>query len=135
MAMPGPCLRIQPQLLVMLAMLTCFAGKAGDQTLSPTSQSFGNWVLQTTSTAKTVVLTNSQTIPLTITAISISGDFAQTSNCPLSPNALAAKLSCTLAITFTPTVLGTRTGTLTVSDDVANSPQTAKLSGNVGRAS
>ncbi|HKB99085.1 MAG TPA: choice-of-anchor D domain-containing protein, partial [Terriglobales bacterium] len=113
----------------MLAMLTCFAGKAGAQTLSPTSQSFGNWVLQTISTAKTVVLTNSQTVPLTITAISISGDFAQTSNCPLSPNTLAAKLSCTLAITFTPTVLGTRTGTLTVSDNVVNSPQTANLSG------
>src|ERR1700681_2419070 len=129
MARPGLNVRIHPQLLIALAMLTCSAGIAGAQTLSPTSQSFGNWVVQTTSTVKTVVLTNTQTAPLTIAGISISGDFAQTSNCPLSPNTLAAKLSCTISITFTPTALGTRTGTLTVSDSAANSPQTAKVNG------
>jgi trimeric autotransporter adhesin len=129
MARPGPSFRIHPQLLVALAMLTYSAGIAGAQTLSPTSQSFGNWVVQTTSTVKTVVLSNTQTVPLTIAGISISGDFAQTSNCPLSPSTLAAKLSCTISITFTPTALGTRTGTLTVSDNASNSPQTAKVNG------
>ena len=99
------------------------------QTLSPTSVSFGNWVVQTTSTAKAVVLSNTQTVPLTIAGISTSGDFAQTSNCPLSPNTLAAKLSCTISVTSTPTALGARTGTLTVSDNASNSPQTAQLSG------
>ena len=85
--------------------------------------------MQTTSTAKTVTLKNTQTVPLAISSISVSGDFAQTSNCPLSPNTLAAKLSCTISVTFTPTALGARTGTLTATDNASNSPQTAQLSG------
>jgi trimeric autotransporter adhesin len=122
-------LRIRPHLFLVLAMLTCTARMGIAQTLSPTTAPFGNWVVQTTSTAKSIVLLNTQTVPLTITGISTSGDFVQTSNCPISPNTLTAKLSCTISITFTPTALGARTGTLTVNDSAANSPQTVKLTG------
>jgi hypothetical protein len=99
------------------------------QTLSPTSVAFGNWPVQTTSTVLTVKLTNTLTTPLTISSISVSGDFAQTSKCPIAPNTLNAGATCQISVTFTPTVLGARTGTLTVNDNGTTSFQTASLSG------
>jgi len=86
-------------------------------------------MVQTTSTPRTITLQNTQTVPLSITSISASGDFAQTLKCPITPKTLAAGSSCTISVTFTPTALGTRTGILSVNDDGANSPQTVQLSG------
>ena len=94
--------------------------------LTPTSVSFGNQVVSTTSAAKTATLNNNQKVSLSISSIATSGDYAQTNTCGTS---LAAGTSCTISITFTPTTTGTRTGTLTVTDSAANSPQTASLTG------
>src|SRR5207248_1214035 len=47
-----------------------------------------------------------------------------------SPNTLAAGAKCQILVTFSPTAIGVRTGTLTVNDDSGTSPQTAQLSGN-----
>jgi Abnormal spindle-like microcephaly-assoc'd, ASPM-SPD-2-Hydin len=41
---------------------------------------------------------------------------------------LAGK-TCVIKVTFTPTQIGTRTGTLTINDNAANTPQTVALSG------
>ncbi len=112
-----------------LATLCLLACAATAQTLSPASVSFGNWGVGTTSTATTVTLKNNQSSPLTITSIATSGDFAEASNCPRSPSRLAPNSSCAISVTFTPTGTGSRTGTLTVSDDAPNSPQTAPLTG------
>ncbi len=120
---------IRPQGLLALAMLSCLALTAKAQTLSPTSLSFGNWVLQTTSPAKTVVLKNTQKVPLAISSISVSGDFGQTSTCPIGAGTLAAGASCNISVTFTPAALGLLKGTLTVSDNAPNTPQTAQLTG------
>jgi len=97
--------------------------------LSTNSLPFLDQLVTTTSAPRTIALKNNQSGTLTISGISASGDFAQTSNCPLSPNTLAGGSSCTISITFTPTALGTRTGTLTVSDNASTSPQTANLTG------
>ena len=97
--------------------------------LSPASDPFGNQIVQTTSAAKSLTLQNYQTVPVTVNSASATGDFAQTSNCPISPNQLAARQNCTISVTFTPTALGTRTGVLTVSDGASNSPQTSSLRG------
>ena len=97
--------------------------------LSPSTISFGNQLLNTTSAIRAFSLQNNETVPLTITGISTSGDFAQTSTCPLSPNTLGARLNCKISVTFTPTALGARTGELTVTDTASNSPQTATLGG------
>ncbi len=121
---------VRSRVLLALAIAFCPYFAATAQTLSPTSLAFGNWVVQTTSTAETVVLNNTQTVPLAIGTISASGDFGQNSTCPIAPGTLAAKTSCTISVTFTPTALGARTGTLTISDNAPNSPQTAKLNGN-----
>ncbi len=95
--------------------------------LSPTSLTFANQFVNTTSATQPVNLTNSGTASLTISSISISGDFSQANNCGAS---LAAGASCTVNITFTPTTTGTRTGTLTIADNALNgSPQTVPLTG------
>src|SRR5437588_9872522 len=48
----------------------------------------------------------------------------------MSPATLAAGGNCTINVTFTPTALGARTGTLLLADNAAGSPQTVALSGN-----
>jgi len=92
--------------------------------LSPTSLTFGSQLVGTTSTSQPVTLTNNQSSAVTSLSISASGDFSQTNNCGTT---LAGNSSCTINVTFTPTAVGTRTGTLTVSDSAGT--QTANLSG------
>ena len=115
---------------VIATAVTAGSISAWGQTLSPATSSFGNWAVQSTSTAQTVTLNNNQTVALSISSISVSGDFASTSTCPISPSTLPASAMCKISITFKPTALGTRTGTLTVKDNAAHSPQTAQLTGN-----
>ena len=100
-------------------------------TLSPTSLKFGSQVQGTTSTPKTVTLQNSTTAALTITGITVTGNFVRTGGgtCAISPPKLAQGASCTIRIAFKPASLGSLNGTLTVTDNVASSPQTATLSG------
>jgi len=67
---------------------------------------------------------------LTIASVGFTGtnpgDFGQTNNCGAS---VAAGGSCTINVTFTPTATGSRSATLTVTDNASNSPQTAGVSG------
>ena len=86
-------------------------------------------MLTTTSAAMPVTLTNPGTGPLTINSITASGDFAQTNTCPSSPTTLAALGTCTINVTFAPTAVGARTGTLTFTDNARGSPQTIPLTG------
>ncbi|PYV13937.1 MAG: hypothetical protein DMG21_19745, partial [Acidobacteria bacterium] len=98
-------------------------------TLSPASLTFPSEPEGVTSPGQAVTLTNTGTAPLTVTAITISGDFAQTNTCAAS---LAPNGACSINITFTPTGLGARTGTLSIADNAAGSPQTLALSGTGG---
>ncbi len=100
-------------------------------TFLPGSLSFGAWTVGTTSTALTSTLTNtSTTTPLTITSITISGDFNQTNTCSVFPSTLAALGTCTFTVTFTPTLKGVRSGTVTVNDNTSSKKQTISLSGS-----
>ena len=105
--------------------------------LAPTSLDFGGQMLTTTSAAKTVTLTNTGLGPLTITSIAASGDFAETSTgataCPISPATLPATAgsnTCIINVTFAPTVVGARTGTLTITDNANGSPHSVPLKGS-----
>jgi hypothetical protein len=98
--------------------------------LSPTTLTFAKQTVGTTSAAKTVTLTNTGNATLNITSISASGDFAQTNNCGSS---VVAGAGCVIQVTFTPTRQGGRTGTVTVTDNAANSPQLVSLSGTGSR--
>jgi hypothetical protein len=87
-------------------------------------------VIQTTSTAKIITLSNTQTVALTISSISVSGDFSEVSTCPIAPKTLRAGASCKVSVTFTPTALGVRGGSLSVDENSPGSNQTVPLSGN-----
>jgi Cep192 domain 4 len=98
--------------------------------LSPTSLSFGNHQVNTTSAAQTVTLTNSGNAALTIKGIGLSGpnsgDFHQQHTCS---STLAAGASCTISVTFTPTAEGNRSASLSIADNASGSPQSVALSG------
>ena len=94
--------------------------------VSPASLTFASQPLQTPSAAQAVTLTSTGTAALTVAAISATGDFAQTSNCG---SAVGAGTSCAINVTFTPTAAGSRAGTLTITDNASNSPQTVALTG------
>jgi hypothetical protein len=63
---------------------------------------------------------------LSLSCISISGDFSEINTCGLEVN---AGQSCSISVTFTPTELGNLTGMVTITDNAASSPQTIPLSG------
>jgi hypothetical protein len=109
------------------------AGTQPAVTLAPTSVSFGSQVVGTTSAPQTATLTNSGTAPLAISSILLGGtnsaNFAQTNNCPLVPSLLAAGASCTISATFTPSATGSRSATVTITDDAPGSPHALPLSG------
>jgi hypothetical protein len=91
---------------------------------------FGIQMLNTTSGTQSLTLQNIGTGPLTLTSVSVTGNFGlNTNNCPISPSSLSPSSSCTLLINFTPTVAGTRNGQVTFNDNDPLSPQTAALTG------
>ncbi len=94
--------------------------------LSTTTLTFAAQALGTSSAAVPVTLTNSGTTSLTITSIVPSGDFSQTNNCPAT---LGTGASCLINVSFAPSVVGTRTGSLTITDSAPNSPQVVTLTG------
>ena len=77
--------------------------------ITPGSLTFQPQAINTTSGAQLVFLSNTGTGPLTFagSGIASSGDFAQTNNCGA---ALAPQSSCTITVTFTPTVISSETG-------------------------
>ena len=96
--------------------------------LDPASLGFANQDVGTKGAPKTITLTDNGTQPLLITGtgIAASGDFSQTNNCGA---AVLPGASCTINVAFSPTATGSRTGTLSVSDNAGDSPQTATLAG------
>jgi len=94
--------------------------------LSQASLAFANLAVGSTSPAQVTTLTNERNTPLNIASISASGDFAETDTCGTS---LGAGLTCTISVTFAPTFPLNRIGSVTITDDASNSPQTLALSG------
>jgi parallel beta-helix repeat protein len=116
--------------LACLAALACLPALAQTVTVSPTGLSFSNQVEGATSSVQKLTLKNGQTSAITITSITSNlSDYVTTNNCPVNPATLAAAATCTISITFKPTALGARSGTLTVTDSGGSSPQLVTLSG------
>jgi hypothetical protein len=94
-------------------------------TLSVLALSFAKQQIGTSSAAQSVTLTNNGGVPLTLIAATVSpGDFSVVNACG---NSLAAHASCAFDITFAPTAIGSRTATLTITDQFHY--QTVALSG------
>jgi hypothetical protein len=94
--------------------------------LSATSLSFGSQAINVPSAAQTVTLTNTGTAPLTLGTITSSGPFSATNTCTGS---VAPQGSCLISVTFTPTVAGAASGSISIADNAPNSPQTIALTG------
>jgi len=109
--------------------LTITAGSAPIVTLAPPSLTFASVVVGATSTGKSVTLTNSGNATLDISGITTSGDFALVTSTKPCGATLAAGKNCKIEVTFTPTQVGARTGTLTITDNASGSPQSVPLSG------
>ena len=102
------------------------SGMGAFVTLTASSLSFSTAPVGTTSVAQSITLANTGNMALNVSGIQVSGDFAQTNNCPAS---LAAALACVINVTFSPTATGTRSGALTINDSVTGSPQSVELTG------
>jgi len=120
-------------LLFVMSSLAATVNATPTASLSPTSLTFRSQAVGTSSAAQFITLTNSGNTTLTFSA-SFTGDFgfAGLGTCGSS---VAAGVSCTISVKFTPTATGTRTGTLTLTDNAPNSPQTVSLTGTGGTAS
>lgn len=95
----------------------------------PDMLAFADQGVGTTSAAKTITLTNSQTRYLVIKEVVVTGDFAKDASSTCGAK-LAIGKSCTIAVTFTPTGTGARAGTLTIHGGTEISPVSIPLAGN-----
>lgn len=94
--------------------------------LAPASLAFGNQTVGVTSTGRSVTLNNSGSGPLLISSIAASSGFAVSHNCGAS---LAASATCNLTSSFTPSVAGAATGSISVVSNAAGSPHAVSLGG------
>ena len=94
-------------------------------TLSPASLSFPPQQVGTVSGAHLLTLANAGDQPLTNIAVVSTGDFTFVNNCAQT---LAPQSSCTISVSFVPTVAAAESGTVTVTDALRK--QTVTLSGS-----
>ena len=94
--------------------------------LSPNVLQFSPLQVGSMSQPQPVTVRNMSNLTLALTSISASGDFAQSGNCGSS---LPPAGTCSLSVTFTPSAVGARTGSIQSSDSGIASPQLVSLSG------
>jgi hypothetical protein len=96
-------------------------------TLTPPSLNFGNQLLAIASASQNISVQNTGNLPVTLTAVNVSGDFSiATNSCA---GTLAEGVACTVGVRFTPTTTGSRTGSLSIQSSALGSPSTAGLTG------
>jgi hypothetical protein len=94
--------------------------------LTPANLTFAGQTVGLTSSPQIVTLRNVGSAPLSIDRIFANGDFAQTNTCASD---ILGGGSCTIEVTFTRTATGTRTGSITITDNAAGNPHTVSLTG------
>ncbi|MGA2695369.1 MAG: choice-of-anchor D domain-containing protein [Terriglobales bacterium] len=98
--------------------------------LAPSSLKFPPQPLNVTSPVMYFKITNTGSDDLYISSIAVTGDFALTQATPCLNSQVEPQGSCTIGVTFTPTVYGVRTGTVVISDNAYQDPtQTVYLTG------
>ena len=107
------------------AALTGTATTAAAIILTPLHVSFAATAVGVTTSAQNVTISNTGGTSATLLSETVTGDFRLSAN-TCGPT-LGTSTGCTVAITFTPTVSGARSGTLTVRDSAG--AQTALLTG------
>ncbi|HZY62049.1 MAG TPA: choice-of-anchor D domain-containing protein [Edaphobacter sp.] len=93
--------------------------------INPAALSFPATTVNSTTAAQNITISNTSTTTITLQNPTVTGDFHLTANtCGAT---LASQTGCTVAIAFTPTANGVRTGTFSIGTGAG--PQTAALSG------
>ena len=95
--------------------------------LGPGNLIFEDRAVDSTSLPRTVTMTNVGDVALTLSSVAISGDFDMINGCVSS---LAPGATCTLTITFSPTIDGPIAGAITITDDAAGNPHLVPLNGS-----
>ncbi len=116
-----------PQTVALTGTGAAGAPAVAVSTINPfTAQLVGS-----SSSAQTITITNAGTAPLIFpaAAVAVTDDFSETNTC--NGQTVATTATCTISVTFTPssTVNDPRTGSITLTDNAATSPQTIALSG------
>ena len=118
----------EPLLVVLNGTATGAAAGTPTPVLSPPTLAFGTVMIGTTSAAQNATLSNTGTAAQPISSVAVSGTnasaFMATNSCTTS---LAAGASCTIAVTCTPTSVGTLSGTLAVNYPSPQPQQTVGL--------
>jgi hypothetical protein len=126
-------LRLLPVLafsLMAVGAMAAPAAAAAAVTFTPPSLTFGSQAVGTTSPPQTITVANTGDASMFINSAAVPNtlDFTVVSD-GCSGLTLPAGTSCDMSITFNPSATGTRTATLTVTDNAPGSPQTAPLTG------
>ena len=108
------------------------SGTATAPAVGAAAVSFGN-VLLNHSSSKTLTVNNTGTAPLVFGANAVNlatgaGNYTLSSD-TCSGNSIAAGQSCTVNVTFSPTLSGSHPGSVSLADNAPGSPQSVALSG------
>jgi hypothetical protein len=99
-------------------------------TVSPTRLSFASVSVGQTSAPLSATLTNKGAVAFSVNSIGLTGAnakyYAQTNNCPTN---LVAGASCTIGVTFKPTVTGIKSAQLSIATSATTTPLSVALSG------
>ena len=107
--------------------MVSLAGVGTIASLSPTAINFGSVGVGKTSQAKVITLTNVGTSSLSITSITVAGNFLISAK--TCGNTLGAGASCTVSVKFHPLAKGIRKGNVSFVDNGGGSPQSVSLMG------
>jgi Abnormal spindle-like microcephaly-assoc'd, ASPM-SPD-2-Hydin/Protein of unknown function (DUF1573) len=101
---------------------------------STTNLNAGTQMVNTASGPVAVTVTNISGAAVTVSSIVATGDFTQTNSC-VSPLPPTPSTACRIDVVFKPTAVGTREGTVTITDSAPGSPHVVQLSGVGGVSS
>jgi hypothetical protein len=108
--------------------LTGTGAAAPQVSVTPSTITFPAQYVGTSGLPQSVTVMNNGSTPLNITGVTTSAtDFGMLNACG---STVAAGSTCAIGVFFDPTASGTRTGTLTITDNAGNSPQTVTLTGS-----
>jgi Big-like domain-containing protein/VCBS repeat protein len=96
-------------------------------TASPSTLNFSNTTVGASTAAQAVVVTNAGSASVTFASVTATGDFKEMDNC--SGQTIGPGGTCTVNVTYSPTLIGQEGGQLTVTNGFDVVPLTVPLSG------
>jgi hypothetical protein len=102
-------------------------GVPGKINIAPKRINFGKVSASSAPAHRTISVSNPNSVPLMVSSVEVSGGaFTITDGCT---GTLPAQGTCSIAVSFAPQAVSRASGTVTISDDAAKSPQLVRLSG------